>query len=192
MPHLAQVVLLLPDGPAHQGAHYYLIGRRAAREIATSRRLTSVDRTHDVEPRLVHRCLAERKLATSVSLLGVAVALVRGFLRAQNNAAGISFQLTIDGLRVAALRKEGKWFQNGSMNITVKNVPDSIYRVMKREAKKKRRSLNAEIIHALETEAAEAERRRGLSSLRKQLDRFASSLPPLSDSATLIRADRDR
>jgi hypothetical protein len=78
------------------------------------------------------------------------------------------------------------------MNITVKNIPDSIYRVMKREAKMKRRSLNAEIIHALETEAAEAERRRGLSSLRKELDRFASGLAPLDDSVSLIRADRSR
>jgi hypothetical protein len=84
------------------------------------------------------------------------------------------------------------WFQNGSMNITLKNVPDSVYRVIKREAKKKRRSLNAEIIQALESEAAEAERRRQLGNLRKELDRFAASLPPLEDSAPLIRADRER
>jgi hypothetical protein len=78
------------------------------------------------------------------------------------------------------------------MNITVKNIPDSIYRVMKREAKKKRRSLNAEIIQVLETEAAEAERRRQLGNLRKELDRFAASLSPLGDSAPLIRGDRER
>ena len=78
------------------------------------------------------------------------------------------------------------------MNITVKNIPDSTYRVMKREAKRKRRSLNAEIIQVLETEAAETERRRQLSSLREKLDRFAASLPPLDDSAPLIRADRRR
>ena len=78
------------------------------------------------------------------------------------------------------------------MNITVKNIPDSIYRVIKREAKKKRRSLNAEIIQALETEAAEAERRRQLGNLRKELDRFAASLPPLDDSVPLIRGDRGR
>jgi len=41
------------------------------------------------------------------------------------------------------------------MNITVKNVPESVYRVIKREAKNQRRSLNAQIIEALETEAAE-------------------------------------
>jgi plasmid stability protein len=78
------------------------------------------------------------------------------------------------------------------MNVTVKNIPDSIYRVIKREAKRKRRSLNAEIIQVLETEAAEAERLRQLSSLRKELDRFAASLPPLDDSVPLIRADRGR
>ena len=78
------------------------------------------------------------------------------------------------------------------MNITVKNIPESIYRVMKREAKRKGRSLNAEIIQALETEAAEAERLRQLSNLRKELDRFAASLPPIDDSAALIREDRER
>jgi len=83
-------------------------------------------------------------------------------------------------------------FQNGSMDITVKNIPEPIYRVIKREAKSKRRSLNSEIIGALETEAAEAERRRQLRKLRKELDRFAGSLPALDDSAALIRADRER
>ena len=90
------------------------------------------------------------------------------------------------------MRSKCKWFQNGSMNITVKNIPHSIYLVMKREAKTKRRSLNAQIIQALETEAAEAERRRQLSNLRKELDRFAASLPPLDDSVPLIRGDRGR
>ena len=84
------------------------------------------------------------------------------------------------------------WFQNGSMNITLKNVPASVYRVIKQEAKRKRRSLNSEIIHALEAEAAEAERRRQLGKLRKELDKFAASLPPLDDSAPLIREDRER
>ncbi len=58
--------------------------------------------------------------------------------------------------------------------------------------KRIRRSLNAEMIRALETAAAEGERRRQLKSLRKELDRFAASLPPLDDSAPLIRRDRER
>jgi Antitoxin FitA-like, ribbon-helix-helix len=78
------------------------------------------------------------------------------------------------------------------MNITLKNLPDPVYRVMKREARMNRRSLNAEIIRALEAEAAESERRRQLHNLRKELDRFADSLPALDDSAPLIRKDRER
>ena len=85
-----------------------------------------------------------------------------------------------------------KWFQNGSMNITVKNIPESVYRTIKREAKENRRSLNAEIIEALASEAAEVERRRRLSRLRKDLARFRASLQPLDDSAPLIRRDRER
>lgn len=81
---------------------------------------------------------------------------------------------------------------NGFVNITVKNIPEPIYRAMKREAKRKRRSLNSEIIQVLEAEAAEAERRRQLTHLRKELDRFAASLPAVGDSAPLIRADRER
>ncbi len=78
------------------------------------------------------------------------------------------------------------------MNITVKNVPEAVYRTIKQEAKRKRRSLNNEIIRALETEAAEADRRRQLTKLRKELEKFAASLPPLDDSAPLIRQDRER
>jgi hypothetical protein len=78
------------------------------------------------------------------------------------------------------------------MDITVKKVPDGVYRAIKREAKRRGRSLNAEIIRALETEAAELERLRRLGALRKELDRFAESLPSLDDSAPLIRGDRNR
>lgn len=78
------------------------------------------------------------------------------------------------------------------MNITIKNLPEPVYRVMKREAKRSRRSLNAQIIRALEMEAAQAERRRQLTDVRKELEKFAASLPPLDDSAPLIRQDRQR
>jgi hypothetical protein len=78
------------------------------------------------------------------------------------------------------------------MNITVKNLPESVYRVIKREAKRNRRSLNSEIILTLGTEAAEAKRRRQLGDVRKELDRFAASLPTLGDSSLLIRRERER
>jgi hypothetical protein len=77
------------------------------------------------------------------------------------------------------------------MNITVKNIPDSVYRVIKREAKKKKRSLNSEIVQTLENEAVEAERRRKIQQWRQRLDRFRESLPPMSDSTPIIRRMRD-
>lgn len=78
------------------------------------------------------------------------------------------------------------------MNVTLKNVPQSVYRVMRREAKKQGRSLNAQIIQTLQAEAVEVERRRRLGEVRRELERFAASLPALEDSAPLIRQDRQR
>ena len=52
------------------------------------------------------------------------------------------------------------------MNITLKNVPDKVYRTVKQAAKEQGRSLNAQIIRTLEAEAAELERRKKLSELK--------------------------
>jgi hypothetical protein len=78
------------------------------------------------------------------------------------------------------------------MNITLKNVPDKVYRAVKRAAKEQGRSMNAQIIHALEAEVVELKRRKSAAEWRKELDRFAASLPPMDDSAPLIRQDRRR
>jgi hypothetical protein len=78
------------------------------------------------------------------------------------------------------------------MNITLKNVPDKVYRTVKRAAKEQGRSLNAQIIHTLAAEAALLERRRKLPELIRELDRFAKSLPPMDDSTPLIRQERQR
>jgi len=48
------------------------------------------------------------------------------------------------------------------MTITLKNVPDDVCQELKRAAKEQGRSLNAQIIHTLEAEAARLERRRKL------------------------------
>jgi hypothetical protein len=78
------------------------------------------------------------------------------------------------------------------MNITLKSVPETVYRVIRREAGEQGRSLNAQIIRVLEAEAAEVERRRRLGIVRKELERFAASLLALDASAPLIRRDRQR
>jgi plasmid stability protein len=85
-----------------------------------------------------------------------------------------------------------KGLQTGFMTITLKNVPDEVYRTLKRAAKEQGRSLNAQIIHTLEAEAALLERRRKLPELIKELDQFAKSLPPMEDSTPLIRQERQR
>jgi hypothetical protein len=78
------------------------------------------------------------------------------------------------------------------MNITLKNVPDKVYRTVKRAAKEQGRSLNAQIIQLLEAEAAELERRKKRSEWRAELERFRNSLPPMDDSTPLIRQERQR
>ena len=78
------------------------------------------------------------------------------------------------------------------MNITVKNVPEAVYRTIKQEAEQQGRSLNTQIIQVLQTEATEVQRRRNFRKARNELEKFAASLGPLEDSAPLIREDRER
>ena len=78
------------------------------------------------------------------------------------------------------------------MNFTVKNLPESVYKVIKAEAKRHRRSINAEIIQALEAETVEVLRRRRLSQAREEMERLAAAIGPLSDSTPLIRQERQR
>ena len=78
------------------------------------------------------------------------------------------------------------------MDVTIKNVPESVYRVIRREARQQGRSINSQIIRTLEAEAAMATRSRRLRKLRREMDSFAASLPPLGDSTPLIRLDRRR
>ena len=82
--------------------------------------------------------------------------------------------------------------QNGSVDITVTDLPEAVYRTIKREARRNRRSLNAEIIHTLEEAAAEAERMREVGKVRRELERLSASLLPFDDSVPLIRRGRER
>ena len=78
------------------------------------------------------------------------------------------------------------------MNLTIKNIPDSIHRQLKKDAAETGRSLNAKIIQVLASEAAEIERRRKMRETRPELERFVASLPKLGSSVPLIRAERKR
>ncbi len=76
------------------------------------------------------------------------------------------------------------------MNVTVKNIPDRVGRKLKDLAANHGRSLNAEIIQILQAATGESERRQKMRVSRAELERFVASLPPMPDSAPLIRADR--
>jgi plasmid stability protein len=78
------------------------------------------------------------------------------------------------------------------MNLTIKNVPDKVYRTLKKEASERGRSLNAEAILALTWRAEEVERRRQMRASWGDLERFVASLPKMSGSVALIREDRRR
>jgi plasmid stability protein len=76
-------------------------------------------------------------------------------------------------------------------NLTIKNVPEPLHRALKKLAGEEGRSLNAHIIQQLELSLVEARRRRLMRSQRAQFRALADSLPAMSNSAELIREDRD-
>jgi plasmid stability protein len=91
------------------------------------------------------------------------------------------------------LKWNRKRLHNGTVNLTIKNIPDDVYAVLKRTAAENRRSLNAEILKALADLAEEEERRKRMRESRADLEGFVASLPRLRrSSAYLIREDRDR
>jgi plasmid stability protein len=82
------------------------------------------------------------------------------------------------------------WLHNGTVNLTLKNVPEDVYTALKRSAAEQGRSLNAEAIQALAARAEEAKRRRRMRASRAKLERLVASLPPMPSSVPLIRAER--
>ena len=74
----------------------------------------------------------------------------------------------------------------------IRNVPDSLYEVLRLRAAAHHRSLSAEVIEMLEAEAGSADR---LAAAREALDRleaFRATLPPVPRgyAADLIREGR--
>ncbi len=80
-------------------------------------------------------------------------------------------------------------------NLTVRRIPKDVYAVLRRDAKRHGRSLNAEVLATLADKAEMARRRAGaakameeIAELRKEI---ARKYPNQPDSADLIREDRD-
>ncbi len=80
-------------------------------------------------------------------------------------------------------------------NLTVRNVPKDVHKVLRENAKKHHRSLNGEILDILAKEVDLQRRRRGADRAMRELDRMreemARKYPSQPDSVELIRQDRD-
>jgi len=80
-------------------------------------------------------------------------------------------------------------------NLTVRNIPKEVYAVLRQDAKRNRRSLNAEILAMLSDKAEMARRRaeaaKVIPELRKIREEIARKYPNQPDSVDLIREDRD-
>ncbi len=75
--------------------------------------------------------------------------------------------------------------------VTIRNLDDAVVRTLKARAKAHHRSLEAELREVLARTAAEYER---VARLREEAARIRAMTPdvPQTDSAALIREDRDR
>jgi plasmid stability protein len=76
------------------------------------------------------------------------------------------------------------------VNLTIKNIPEPVYKSLKQQAARQGRSLNSLAIQALTLNAQESERRKQMRATRADLEKFVASLPPMPDSVPLLRAER--
>jgi hypothetical protein len=76
-------------------------------------------------------------------------------------------------------------------NVTIKKIPDDVYREVKDRAKREGRSLNSYVVRLLEADAEESVRRRRMNDGWEEFRKFRRTLPYLSDSTELIREDRE-
>jgi uncharacterized protein (DUF1778 family) len=84
------------------------------------------------------------------------------------------------------------WYHFGMANLSVKDVPDAVYRRLKEAAQAEGRSLNGYIVSLLKADAEERSRRQRMREGRREFRRFVESLPRMDSSTPMIREDRDR
>jgi len=76
--------------------------------------------------------------------------------------------------------------------MTVKGLPEPVYRRLKKSARQQGRSLNAQVIQILRDHALDQDRFDNMSRSQEALERLVASLPPMHSSTSLIRQDRRR
>jgi hypothetical protein len=83
------------------------------------------------------------------------------------------------------------WYHNGVMaNLTIKKLPDPVYRQLKKYARLQGRSLNAQVIYMLQSDLDHRARFEKMRASNEELERLVASMPPMDDSTPLIREDR--
>jgi len=84
-------------------------------------------------------------------------------------------------------------YHNGVMaNLTIKKLPDPVYKRLKKHAQLHGRSLNAQVIHMLQSDLDDYARFEKMRESNEELERLVASMPPMEDSTPLIREDRER
>lgn len=81
------------------------------------------------------------------------------------------------------------------IDVTIRNVPKSVRKVLRKSARRNYRSLNGEILAILRYHAERERHRRAagmtIRELGKMGERIARKYPNAPDSVELIREDRD-
>jgi plasmid stability protein len=80
-------------------------------------------------------------------------------------------------------------------NLTVRDIPEDIYKELRRDAERLGRSLNAEILALMRDHAEAVRHRRRAAKAMRELDRMREELarkyPNAPDSVEIIREIRD-
>lgn len=78
----------------------------------------------------------------------------------------------------------------------VENVPDAVYKAMRRHARKNRKSIAAEVIELLEQNFPTAEELRGRREFVRRMKDLSSREPlspgPFPSAEAMVREDRER
>jgi plasmid stability protein len=78
----------------------------------------------------------------------------------------------------------------------VENVPDAVYDALREQARKRRKSIAAEVIELLEHNVITADEKRERKAFARRMREFASREPlsegPFASTEELIREDRER
>ena len=78
----------------------------------------------------------------------------------------------------------------------VENVPEAVYQALREQARKKRKSIAAEVIELLEHNVITADEKRERRAFARKMREFASREPlsegPFPSAEEMIREDRER